>query len=186
MLKHYMNDGRFGRDADEFGSECGIVFLGNIETDRAERKPNGFFRHLFAVLPHPISEDRAFLDRLHGFIPGWVAPQISPANFANGYGWMADYLSEIMHRLRSRNHTHLVFDHVDFNGMGHRNQVAISRMASGFLKLVFPHRTMRTILRPEIQWAVDAAIELRQRVLDQLAVLAPGEFGGLKLTYRLK
>ncbi|GMU24153.1 MAG: hypothetical protein AMXMBFR13_42300 [Phycisphaerae bacterium] len=187
MLKDYMNEGWFGRDTNEqFSSECGIVFCGNIETDRQTRAPRGFHRHLFAPLPRVIGEDRAFLDRIHGYIPGWLAPQIRPENYATGYGLMADYLSEVMHRLRGRNHLHIISDQVDFHGMGQRNVTAVSRLASGFLKLVYPHRSSGTILPDELTWAVDLAVGLRQRVVDQLAIISPGEFAGTKLTYSLK
>jgi predicted ATP-dependent Lon-type protease len=99
---------------------------------------------------------------------------------------MADYFSEILHRMRSRNYVHIVRGHVDFNGMSSRSHTAVTRIASGLLKLVFPHRTAATIQPDELKWAVDRATGLRQRVLDQLAVIAPGEFTNAKLTYKLR
>lgn len=186
MLKDYMNNGRFGRDAEEFGSDCGIVFVGNIDTDRNLKEPRGFYRHLFSVLPSPINEDRAFLDRIHGFIPGWEAPQISPANYAKSYGWMADYLSEVMHLLRDKNYTHIVQGRTDLDKMGQRNQTAVVKLASGLLKLVHPDKTLGTLETQALKWVMDIAIELRQRVIDQLAVIAPGEFSGVSLSYRIK
>ena len=186
MLKDYLNSGRFTRDDQGFASECSVVLSGNIETDRKSRSPRGGYRHLFQPLPQILREDRAFLDRIHGYIPGWEAPQISPANYAQGYGWMSDYFSEVMHRLRSRNYTHIVRDHTEFDGMSQRSQTAITRIASGLLKLAFPHRTVETIQPDEIEWAVGQAVSLRQRVLDQLGVIAPGEFTKAALTYRLR
>lgn len=187
MLKDYMNEGWFGRDAQEqISSRCGIVFIGNILTDREKRAPKGFYRHLFAPLPKLIGEDAAFLDRIHGYIPGWLAPQIKPENFAKGDGLMADYLSEVMHRMRDKNYQYIVAEQADFSGMGQRDTRAVTRLASGFLKLVYPHRTAATIQPEELAWAVDRAIGLRQRVLDQLAVISPGEFGGRRLSWSHK
>lgn len=186
MLKDYLNSGRFTRDDQTFSSECSVVLSGNIDTDRQARTVRKGYRHLFQPLPEIIRDDRAFLDRIHGYVPGWKAPQVSPANYAKGYGWMGDYFSEVMHRLRSRNYTHIVRDHTEFDGMSQRSQTAITRIASGLLKLAFPHRTAETIQPDEIEWAVRQAVSLRQRVLDQLAVIAPGEFTKTALTYRLR
>jgi ATP-dependent Lon protease len=186
MMKDFMNSGRFGRDVDEFSSDASTVFAGNIECDREKKEVKGFYRHLFAVLPQIIGNDRAFLDRLHGYIPGWKAPQISEANYARGMGFMCDYISEIMHQLRSRYYGHIIDNKIDFGNMGQRNQVSINKMASGLMKLIFPHRTQETVMDDEIKFVVDIGLDLRQRVLDQLAVISPGEFGGVKLKYGIK
>ena len=63
---------------------------------------------------------------------------------------------------------------------------AITRIASGLLKLVYPHRTSATIQREELDWVLAEAVGLRQRVLDQLAKMAPGEFGRARLSCRLR
>jgi ATP-dependent Lon protease len=186
MLKDYMGSSKFSRDDTEFASECSVILSGNIDTDRKSRAVRGNYRHLFQPLPPMIRDDRAFLDRIHGYVPGWQAPQITPANYADSYGWMADYFSEVMHRLRSRNYIHIVRDRADFNGMSQRSSAAIGRIASGLLKLVFPHRDADTVQPDEMDWVLSHAVSLRQRVLDQLAIVAPGEFAGDKLQYKLR
>lgn len=130
--------------------------------------------------------DTGVLDRIHGFLPGWTAPQISESRLARGVGFMADYLGEIMHQMRSRNYSPILLDHVDFNGMGKRSETAITKIASGLLKLVYPHRTSATIQREELNRVLAEAVGLRQRVLDQLAKLAPGEFRHAELLCELK
>jgi ATP-dependent Lon protease len=186
MLKDFMNAGRFGRDTQEFSSDASIVFAGNIDCDRNRKEVKGFYRHLFAVLPPIIANDRAFLDRIHGYIPGWKAPQISEANYAKGVGFMADYLSEIMHQLRSRYYGHIIDNRIDFNSMGQRNQTSTVKIASGLLKLIFPHKTLDTISNDELELVTDIGTSLRQRVVSQLAVISPGEFGGTKLSWDFK
>lgn len=186
MMKDFMNTGRFGRDTAEFASECSIVFAGNIDCNRQTKSVKGYYSHLFTPLPQLVNNDRAFLDRIHGYIPGWKIPQIAETNFAKGLGFMADYLSEIFHRMRSRNYSHIIIDQVDFKNMTQRNQVAITRIASGFLKLMFPHRTAETIKNNEVKTVVNLAIDLRKRVVDQLAIIAPAEFAGVKFDYEIK
>jgi len=186
ILKDYLNTGHFGRDTEEFTSECSVVFAGNIECDRSTRQVSSRCRNLFAPLPEVMGRDCAFLDRIHGFLPGWTAPQISESRLARGVGFMADYLSEIMHQMRSCNYSPILLDHVDFNGMGKRSETAITKIASGLLKLVYPHRTSATIQREELDWVLAEAVGLRRRVLDQLARMAPGEFRHAELFCELK
>ena len=186
MLKDFMNTGRFTRGNTEFGSGCGVVFAGNIDCDRSNKKVKGYYRHLFSPLPRIMQNDRAFLDRIQGYIPGWEAAQIADGNFSIAQGFMCDYLSEIMHRLRARNYAHIILEHVDFKDMTFRNQTAITRMSSALLKLLYPHRSIKTIQNNELKYVLDIAVSLRQRVVEQLAVIAPAEFGNIKLSYTLR
>ncbi len=185
MLKDFMNTGRFGRDTTEFSSECSVVFGGNIDCDRSSKTVKGYHRHLFMPFPRLIQNDRAFLDRIHGYIPGWEAGQIAECNFSQSFGFMADYLSEIMHRLRGKNYAHIILEHVNFGNMTLRNQTAIIRMSSALLKLLYPHRTIDTIQSNELKCVLDIATSLRQRVINQIAILAPGEFSNTKLRYHI-
>ena len=44
----------------------------------------------------------AFIDRLHGYLPGWEIPKIHPGSLAQDYGFITDYFCEIMHELRRK------------------------------------------------------------------------------------
>jgi len=186
MLKDYMNSGRFGRGTAEFSSGCSIMFAGNIDCNRQKREVSARYRNLFSPLPQAVRQDRAFLDRIHGFIPGWKVPQIRESKLAGGHGFMADYISEIMHGMRDRNYAPIVTRNVDFGDMSQRNQRSLVRIASGMIKLIYPHRTSETILPNELSSVLNIAVGLRQRVLDQLAVILPSEFSGVKLSYQIK
>lgn len=176
VLKDYMQTGKFSRGSLEFSAQASIVLGGNIDTDLDQRKPADHYRHLFEALPEELSKDPAFLDRLHGFLPGWEIPKIQPENYAPGYGFITDYLAEIFARLRRKNYQTLVSAHMNFGSMTGRNQDAIRKTAAGLLKLVFPHRTAESIEPSELEMCMSLAIESRQRVTSQLAVIAPTEF----------
>lgn len=180
MLKDYLNSGRFGRGTAEFNLDCSVVFAGNIDCDRGSRTVSSRYRSLFSPLPQIVRTDRAFLDRINGFIPGWRIPQIRESRLANDLGFMADFLSEIMHRMRSKNYANVILSNVDFGNMSQRNQRSIVRIASGLLKLIYPHKTTRTIDPSELKVVLDMAVDLRGRVVEQLAVIAPTEFKGVK------
>lgn len=184
VLKDYMQTGRYTRGSLEFNSQASIVLGGNIETDIARRQPSEKYAHLFEVLPPELREDAAFLDRIHGYLPGWELPKVDPQRYAEGYGFITDYLAEIFHRLRHRNYQTLVGAHVDFRGMTGRNQDAVKKTCAGLLKIIFPHRDVETVERAELTTCLEVAVELRKRVLDQLARIAPSEFKEPALEYR--
>lgn len=186
LLKDFMNSGKFGRGTAEFASDCSITFMGNIDCNREKREVSGRYRSLFSPLPQIINQDRAFLDRIHAFLPGWKIGPIRESNLAKDFGFMADYLSEIMHKMRNRNYANVILQNIDFGKMGQRDQRSLVRIGSGLLKLVFPHKNVDTIESNELKTVLDIAVDLRQRVLDQLAIISPGEFGGIRLSYCIK
>jgi ATP-dependent Lon protease len=176
VLKDYMQTGRFSRGPLEFTAQASIVLGGNIDTDMTLRQPVSRYRHLFEALPPELGADTAFLDRLHGFLPGWELPKIRPENYAQGYGFITDYMAEIFARFRRRNYQTIVNAHVDFSSLTGRNQDAIRKTTAGLLKLIFPQRTVDDLQADELEMCTELAFECRQRVVEQLAIQAPGEF----------
>jgi ATP-dependent Lon protease len=185
ILKDYMQTGRFSRGPLEFSAQASIVLGGNIDSDIKKRSPIDRYRHLFEVLPIEL-QDTAFLDRVHCFLPGWEFPKIKPENYAQGYGFITDYLAEIMSRLRRRNYQTQVNALVDFGEMTGRNQDAARKITAGLLKLIFPNRTTNNLEIDELKMCLDLAVECRERVLQQLSVMAPSEFTNGKLTINFK
>lgn len=182
ILKDYMQTGRFSRGNNEYNAQASIVLGGNIDTDLESKQPLASYRHYFAVLP-PELQDVAFLDRIHAFLPGWEIPKIRPDNYAQGYGFITDYLAEIFNRLRRMNYSLLIEKYVE-GGLTSRNQTAIKKTASGLIKLIYPHRDVDSIQYEEYSICISHAIEHRSRVIDQLSVMAPEEFSKNSLTFR--
>jgi ATP-dependent Lon protease len=58
-------------------------------------------------------------------------------------------------------------------GMTRRDQVAVERLTSGLVKLIYPNGQLT---QEELEETVALASELRQRVHNQIAEIAPGEF----------
>lgn len=175
ILKDYMESGRFTRGRQKASADCGVVFLGNIEMGYDGRPLKSVY---FEALPQFLRET-AFIDRLHGFVPGWEIPKIRSDSPANGIALKADYFSEVLHSLREdSSYDAYVEAYARLAGAGSttmRNATAIKRLAAGYLKLFFPDATPS----PEEfeAYCLQPAIELRQRVCDQLNALDPGEFG---------
>jgi ATP-dependent Lon protease len=185
VLKDYMQTGKFTRGDQEFSAQCSIVLGGNIDTDMEHHRPESRYLHLFEVLPEDL-QDPAFLDRIHGYLPGWEMPKIRPENYALGYGFLTDYMAEIFSELRRRNFQTHVSAWVDLNSMTGRNQDAIKKTTAGLLKLLHPHKSPETLSREEIEPLVEIAVEMRKRVTDQLAVMLPSEFGSVDYQFSIK
>lgn len=182
VLKDFMQTGRFSRGRQEFSSQASIILGGNIDTDIAQKAPTDRYRHLFEILPEEL-QDTAFLDRLHAFLPGWEVPKIRPENYAQGYGFITDYLAEIFSRFRRQNYQLHVTARIDFGGTTGRNQDAIKKTTAGLLKLIYPHRTVHTLTDDEFDRCFELAVECRRRVIDQLAIMQPREFRHVQWTF---
>ncbi|MGJ5630964.1 BREX system Lon protease-like protein BrxL [Nostoc sp. CALU 1950] len=180
VLKDYMQTGRFSRGSDEYNAQASIVLGGNIDTDIKNKKPIVSYKHFFSVLPVDL-QDTAFLDRIHAFLPGWEMPKIRTENYAQGYGFITDYLAEIFNRLRRTNYSISIEKYAKIEGLTSRNQTAIKKTAAGLLKLIYPHQDIDSIQYEEYSLCIRHAIEHRSRVIDQLAIMAPEEFSSNSL-----
>jgi ATP-dependent Lon protease len=169
-LKDYMESGQFSRGALHFGADASLVFAGNLDVQ--DDQPHPKYAHLLEPLPAQLL-DTAFHDRVHGYIPGWEVPKITPASVATGVGFVIDYFGEVLVRLREDSFADRVRAVPLQPGLTRRDQTAVERLGSGLLKLLHPDGNATDA---QVRELVTFACELRQRVHDQLNKLAPGEF----------
>jgi ATP-dependent Lon protease len=97
-------------------------------------------------------------------------------------GFKGDFFSEILHVLRSDAHyAEYVSQEMRLvNCDDLRDRKAISRLATGFLKLLFPD--MEPTEEEFREFCVRPAVELRQRVRDELHKLDP-EYAKVTINY---
>jgi len=177
IFKDYMESGQFSRGAKKFTSDASIVFAGNL--DVYDNLPDPSYPHLFDVLPLEL-QDVAFLDRIHGFIPGWEIPKIRSGLLTDGYGLLSDYLADVFNHLRERTFQDAI-RRLELNeAFTQRDERAVARMTSGFIKLLYPHGDFND---EELAEVASLAVELRQRVHNQLTIMAPGEFRPKRLAF---
>jgi len=85
-LKDYMESGQYERGDKRVASDASLVFVGNVAVEAGD---TGYVpvEDLTYVLPEPM-RDSAFIDRVHGLVPGWELPKISQAkaHLSKGYG----------------------------------------------------------------------------------------------------
>ena len=184
-FKDYMESGEFERGTlKRSRSNCSLVFQGNIEIDRNLPAEN-----YSAVMPDCMS-DSAFVDRIHGMIPGWEMPKIkqSELHLSNGYGIITDYFCEVMHELRKENFGYnisrrLILSAEGADDISIRDQKAIYRVCSGLMKLLSPQNSNDS---RALEIAAKLAVEYRQKIHDWLCILSPGEFHKKRINVQIK
>ena len=125
---------------------------------------------LFDDLPEQY-HDSAFLDRLHFYIPGWEVDIIRDEIFSNGYGFVVDYLAEILRNLRNDDYSSLYRTHFELStDLSDRDRTGVQKTFSGLMKILYPHRDASP---EEMEEVLVFAIEGRRRVKDQLMRIDP-------------
>lgn len=175
ILKNYMANKSFSRGIETLGAEASMAFVGNTQ-----HTVPYMLKHsdLFDDLPEQY-HDSAFLDRLHFYIPGWEVDIIRGEMFSDGYGFVVDYLAEILRNLRDLDYSQLYAGHFElFADISTRDRTGVEKTFSGLMKILYPHREATS---EEVEKLLRFAIEGRKRVKDQLlridATYAPVRFG---------
>lgn len=167
ILKNYMANKSFSRGIETLGAEASMAFVGNTQ-----QTVSYMLRHadLFAPLPAKYY-DSAFLDRVHFYVPGWEVDIIRSEMFSDGYGFVVDYLAEILRHLRNHDYGQDYTDHFQLmSNLSTRDRTAIQKTFSGLIKLLYPHGEAT---HEEIEELLRFAIEGRKRVKDQLMRIDP-------------
>jgi ATP-dependent Lon protease len=162
IMKNYMANKSFSRGVETLGAEASMVFVGNTQhtvpymlkhSDLFEELPSKFY-------------DSAFLDRIHFYIPGWEVDIIRGEMFSSGYGFVVDYLAEILRAFRSRDYSDRYKEQFSLSSdISTRDKDGINKTFSGLMKILFPHNEATT---QEVEELLKFAIEGRKRVKDQL------------------
>jgi ATP-dependent Lon protease len=162
IMKNYMANKSFSRGVETLGAEASMVFVGN--TDHTVPY---MLKHtdLFDPLPEKF-HDSAFLDRIHSYIPGWEVDVIRGEMFSSGYGFVVDYLAEILRSLRSHDYSDRYKGQFTLSDdISTRDRDGINKTFSGLMKILYPHGEATSA---EVEEVLRAAIEGRKRVKDQL------------------
>jgi len=162
IMKNYMANKSFSRGVETLGAEASMVFVGNT----THTVPY-MLKHadLFCDLPDKY-HDSAFLDRLHFYIPGWEVDIIRGEMFSNGYGFVVDYLAEILRSLRNHDYSQKYKGHFELlSDISTRDRDGVHKTFSGLMKVLFPSGEATA---EEIEEILAFAIEGRKRVKDQL------------------
>ncbi|KIX16262.1 BREX system Lon protease-like protein BrxL [Paracoccus sp. 228] len=162
IMKNYMANKTFSRGINPMGAEASFSFVGNTDHNVPYMLKNS---DLFEALP-PQFHDSAFIDRLHAYLPGWEIDVIRGEMFTRGYGFIVDYLAEILRHLRQEDYSNRPDRYFKFSEqISTRDRDAISKTMSGLLKILFPAGGET---EAETEELLKLALESRKRVKDQL------------------
>lgn len=162
IMKNYMANKSFSRGVETLSAEASMIFVGNTQ-----HSVPYMLKHsdLFDELPREY-HDSAFLDRVHFYIPGWEVDIIRGEMFSDGYGFVVDYLAEILRAFRDddKSADYKKYFTLDAS-ISTRDKDAIQKTMSGLLKIIYPNNDAT---EDEVADLLTFAIEGRKRVKDQI------------------
>ncbi|WP_439882181.1 BREX system Lon protease-like protein BrxL [Pontibacter sp. MBLB2868] len=165
ILKNYMANKSFSRGTQVYGASASMVFVGN--TDHSVPY---MLKHsdLFEALPKDYY-DTAFLDRIHAYLPGWEVQKLRNEMFTSDYGFIVDYLAEVLKELRKEDHTYAYTEFFELSDtITTRDKTAISKTFSGLVKVIYPDGNFT---KEEARELLEFSIECRRRVKEQLRIM---------------
>jgi ATP-dependent Lon protease len=99
-------------------------------------------------------------------LPGWEVDVIRGEMFTRGYGFIVDYLAEILRHLRQEDFSNRPDQHFSISEkMSTRDRDAVYKTMSGLLKVLFPAGGESA---EDVEELLQLALESRKRVKDQL------------------
>lgn len=178
IMKDYMASGSFSRGKEEKNASASMVFVGNINQSVDVLLKTS---HLFEPFPEAMACDSAFFDRMHCYVPGWEIPKYRPEFFTNDYGLITDYLSEFLRELRKTSYSDMFDPYFKLgNNLNQRDVIAVRKMASGLMKLLYPHGKCD---KEGVEEILRLALESRRRVKEQLKKIGGMEFYDVNFSY---
>jgi len=168
-LKGYLEIGEY-RVGDQRGvGEAGLVLLGNVPYEHQSENEK-----VFGSLPE-VFQESALLDRFHGFIKGWELPRVKEGMKVKGWALNVEYFTEVLHLLREELYFRATIDKtIEVPQTADTRDVeAIKRLATGFLKLLFPYvNSPKDISKEEFEkYCLLPAMEMRGFIRKQLHLM---------------
>ncbi len=178
IMKDYMASGSFARGKEEKAASASMVFVGNINQSVDVLLKTS---SLFDPFPPEMGTDTAFLDRVHCYLPGWEIPKFRPEHFTDDYGFISDYLAEVMRELRKEQFGDGLDRYFRLGrNLNQRDTIAVRKMVGGYLKLLYPDGAYT---KEELEESLRMALEMRRRVKEQLKKLGGMEFYDVNFSY---
>lgn len=165
IMQNYMANQSFNRGKESYQATASMAFVGNTKHTVPWMLKNA---HLFESIPEGYIKG-AFLDRMHMYIPGWEVKILKESVFSDEYGFIVDYLAEILRDLRKSDYSGVIEEVVELDGsLSKRDKLAIRKSFSGLMKIIYPNKK---VTQEELLEVLDFAIEGRRRVKDQLYII---------------
>ncbi|MCU0326625.1 MAG: BREX system Lon protease-like protein BrxL [Spirosomaceae bacterium] len=175
-MKNYMANKSFSRGSTPYGASASFSFVGNTTHSVPYMMKHS---NLFEALPKAYY-DTAFLDRIHCYLPGWEVQKLRNDLFTDGYGFIVDYIAEVLKELRKEDYSLLYSKHFELSEtITTRDRTGVLKTFSGLCKIIYPDMVCS---KEEIKELLEFAIEGRKRVKNQLTLMDE-TFGEVSFSY---
>ena len=170
-LKGYLEQGNFTVGDYKGVADAGVILCGNI---RKEIMDADGYSNMFTELP-VVFHESALIERFHGFIKGWNIPRMNDDLKIDGWALNSEYFCSIMHELRDDMTYRAIVDELIIvpEGADTRDTEAVKRIATAYLKLLFPHVQSASDIsvREFKRYCLDRARKMRDTIKYQLGLL---------------
>ena len=170
-MKGYLESGIFTVGNYEGTADAGVILCGNIKKETMDEDGYG---NMFEELP-VVFHESALIERFHGFIKGWNIPRMNDDLKVSGWALNSEYFCSIMHELRNDMSYRAIVDELIVvpEAADTRDTEAVKRIATAYLKLLFPHvRSVCDIsIREFKRYCLDRARKMRDTIKYQLGIL---------------
>lgn len=165
IMQNYMANQSFNRGTQTHQATASMAFVGNTKHNVPYMLKNS---HLFESIPEGYIKG-AFLDRMHMYVPGWEVSILKSAIFSSEYGFIVDYLAELLRELRKSDFSGILDEKIKLDGsLTTRDKTSIRKSFSGLVKLIYPDKQLTD---EEVYELLNFCIEGRKRVKDQLYII---------------
>jgi ATP-dependent Lon protease len=162
IMKNYMANRTFSRGIEQLSAEASMVFMGNTQKSVAYMLKHS---HFYEPLPDKYI-DSAFIDRIHAFNPGWEVQPVRHELYCTGYGFVVDYIAEVLKHLRTEDYTGLYKPFFAISSeVSTRDQTGFEKTFSGLMKIIHPNGKAS---KEEMAELLEFALECRRRVREQI------------------
>ncbi|MEI7666548.1 MAG: BREX system Lon protease-like protein BrxL [Synechococcaceae cyanobacterium ELA263] len=162
IMKNYMANRTFSRGIEQLSAEASMVFMGNTQKSVATMLKHS---HFYEPLPDKYI-DSAFIDRIHAFNPGWEVQPVRHELYCTGYGFVVDYIAEVLKHLRTEDFTGLYKPFFEISSeVSTRDQTGFEKTFSGLMKIIHPDGKAS---KQEMAELLEFALECRRRVREQI------------------
>ena len=170
-LKGYLESGEYTVGNHKGIAWAGMILCGNISKSVMD---NDATTDMFTELPAPFHES-ALLERFHGFIKGWNIPRMNDDLKINGWALNSEYFCSILHELRGDSSYRAIVDRLIEvpDGADTRDTEAVKRIATAYLKLIFPNVRHADEIKPREfnRYCLRRACIMRSIIVNQMALM---------------
>lgn len=172
-LKGYLESGVFTVGNYEGTASAGVILCGNISKETMD---NDGTTDMFCELPSVFHES-ALIERFHGFIKGWNIPRMTDDLKISGWALNSEYFCSILHELREDVSYRAIVDRLitvpDGCSPDTRDTEAVKRIATAYLKLLFPNTRKAEDINPRDfnRYCLRRACSMRATIKMQLGIM---------------